>query len=421
MSNTPTSPTTTTTDPRTDFLQHFATTYRNDDAPGPDGDSVLAHFNPTADVVLLPYSRLGGSDPGSPELRGLFEEYFSWSRRAGTDDDVGSRSLLTPCQTFPDWPIPNTCVRLSGRRGIWSQKMISPPLPSPPSFLPFRRLYAADLVWLFFHERMGVFKIAGALLDDYVTRGKYPIRPSGVTGTVIEAMVREVKTGLSSTVRERDASYRRCLGWTSDVGAKLKNEAPNNSAFSTLFHRLLKAALDYYRDRRLAQAINLTTGSGSSTATVREVADTINLLRKSMDPFRYGRNHTHALSGIVWVEATLILLHSLVGDLGIPTAYNRPYEYFPAIFDMMVGGGATKDASNRYTVHRDCANAARNILLDVQGFDYDAAGHSFVTLVKAWLENIEVEATFESYRTAYRALTGIDVGASGGAVIEQAA
>ena len=64
----------------------------------------------------------------------------------------------------------------------------------------------ADLVWLFFFDRMGIFKILGAILDDYAIKGKLPISNGSVNapGTenkddlitiVIEAMTRKTKIG----------------------------------------------------------------------------------------------------------------------------------------------------------------------------------------------------------------------------------
>ena len=38
-----------------------------------------------------------------------------------------------------------------------------------------RRLFVGDLVWLFFFERMGIFRILGVILDDFATRGRLPI------------------------------------------------------------------------------------------------------------------------------------------------------------------------------------------------------------------------------------------------------
>ena len=85
-----------------------------------------------------------------------------------------------------------------------------------------KRLFIADLIWLYYFERMGIFKILGVILDDFATNGKIPMSNNTLSAFVMETMVRLMKNGLSSTVRDRDSSYRRCLGWTSDVGRKAR-------------------------------------------------------------------------------------------------------------------------------------------------------------------------------------------------------
>ena len=102
---------------------------------------------------------------------------------------------------------------------------------------------------------MGIFQILGVILDDFATIGKIPISngvvdpdiKDDIVSLVIEAMIREMKTGLSSILRDRDSSYRRCLGWTTDVGRKLDIKTNVNYAFNTLFHRFIQSALQFLR------------------------------------------------------------------------------------------------------------------------------------------------------------------------------
>ncbi len=51
-----------------------------------------------------------------------------------------------------------------------------------------------------------------------------------ITALVLEVMVRQMKMGMSSTVRDRSCLYRTVLGWVSDPGA----DAPTTIAASTI-------------------------------------------------------------------------------------------------------------------------------------------------------------------------------------------
>jgi hypothetical protein len=80
-------------------------------------------------------------------------------------------------------------------------------------------------------------------------------------------MVRQLNTGMASSVRDRTATYRRCLGWTSDVGRTLELHSEICTAFTEQFHQFLNLTLEYNKDKRLAAAIQLTTTGASSAAT----------------------------------------------------------------------------------------------------------------------------------------------------------
>ena len=97
------------------------------------------------------------------------------------------------------------CVTLDGNRN--------------PSGLPgtgpgIRRLFVGDALWLYYVDRMGINQILGVILDAFASNGRLPISngslDSGVrddiAALVLEVMVRQTKTGLSSTVRDRPAS-----------------------------------------------------------------------------------------------------------------------------------------------------------------------------------------------------------------------
>jgi hypothetical protein len=78
------------------------------------------------------------------------------------------------------------------------------------------------------------------------------------------------------------------------------------------------------------------------------------------------------------------------------------------VHDLLLGP-TKNERGNRFTAHRDCAEAGRAILLDVQGLDFDQSAVPIGEPELAqWLD--DVETTFELYRSAYRVLTNTDLG-----------
>jgi hypothetical protein len=307
------------------------------------------------------------------------------------------------------WCLPSFCVTLRGDRHLYQD----PSTGARPTG-KIKRLFIADLVWLFYFEKMGLLQILGVILDDYAIKGKIPISNGSiekgvkddVISLILEAMVRETTLGLSSRVRDRDSTYRRCLGWTSDTGRKLGLDSVVNTAFNSLFHRFIQNALDFYKERRLAEAIKLG-GGAPSAATLITISDTIDLLKKSFDSFDYGRNYYNTLSGIVWAISAMSLIRELRTTLGIPSAYDQPYEFIPAAYDLLVmKRPITPTEANRYTLCRECANDARDILLDMEVIDNKDERPG--GMLEMWLTIIE--SKIEGYRTAYRSLTGVDLG-----------
>lgn len=337
------------------------------------------------------------------------------------EDAKGSRSF--PPRFPPFWCLPPSCVKLAGKRHLYE---VFDDLPFPPPKI--RRLFIADLMWLFYFDRLGVFKILGAILDDFAIKGKIPFSNGSVNATgqikddllaiVLEAMVRKTETGASSTVRRRNISYRRTIGWVLDEGRKLELDTVVNTAFTNLFHKFIQTALEFYKDKRLATAITGISSSvgKTSVATLTSIKDTIDLLKRAFEQFDYGRNYSNTLSGIVWAVAAMALIRELRTTLGIPSEYNTPDKYIPAAYDLLVmRGSGTSGETNRYDVHRDCAENARAMLLDLEVINHQDA--SIGGELETWL-NI-IEGSVEGYRTAYRSLTGVDLGEAGMPRIEQ--
>jgi hypothetical protein len=314
------------------------------------------------------------------------------------------------------------CVTLDGLRNH-PEPTTTTPIPDPG----IQRLFIGDVIWLFFYERMGIQQILGAILDSFATTGQLPIsngslEPSSVkddvVALVLEVMVRQTKMGLSSGARDRGALFRTAVGWESPIARAMGLKTEVNGGFSTLFHRFIYNALEYYRDKRLAVAIQGTTTVGRpSVATLMTLKDTIDLLKKRFEAFDYGRNYYNALAGIVWMIAGLSIIRELRGTLGIPSAaFDAPHEFVPAAYDLLVLNRPFSRAEiNRYDVHRTCAIHARDILLDLE-----VLNHADMTPVTGELERwmTQIEAKVEGYRTAYRNLTGVDLGASATPAIE---
>jgi len=385
------------------------------------------------------------STKADDDIARLFTEYFAFVRHrtlgnefVGTD---GSRKLqdldpvldggLNRCATEDGkaplvWPsdccICRPCVTLQGTRDN----------PDPKT-LPAKitRLFIGDAVWLFYFDRMGIHQILGALLDAYAYTGTLPISngalDAGVkddmVALVLEIMVREVKAGQSSGVRDRTAMERLALGWTTEYGRKLSVNSQVNQSFNSLFHKFLYLALEYYRDRRLADAIQGVNfdapGGRISEATVTALRETMVLLKKRFEPFYYGRNYNNTLSGIVWTIAGLSVLRELANTIGIPNTMRDLDEIVPAAYDLLVlKRPITSGETNRYIVHRDCGRYGRDILLDMEVLNLDLADDN--ASFKDWIDLIESKV--EGYRSAYRAMTGIDLGQKGGMpTIEQQA
>ena len=396
--------------------------------------AVTVLFPPCADelLALIRTTDVTAKDP----ITQYFDEYFRFGHRhraiEGSLTGEIDKTLLDCGRGGRDdragWPSQccagSPCVTLDGHRGLESP--VDPPAIGPKPHI--RRLFVGDLVWLFYFERMGIFQILGAILDAYACNGRIPISNGSIdpgvrddiAAVVLEIMTRQVKSGLSSAVRDRACAYRTSLGWMSDSGRKLNIDAETNTGFNTLFHKLVYHALEFYRDKRLAVAIQGTAAAAGppSVATLITISDTIDLLKKRFEAFAYGRNYTNTLSGIVWAIGGMAVIRELRTTLGIPTAYNDPHEYIPAAYDLLVAKRTvTQGDSNRYLLHRECARNGRDILLDLEVLAYEKKNRG--EELDNWLT--QIEAKVEGYRTAYRGLTGVDLGVSATPVIEQQA
>ena len=408
-------------------------------------NAVTVAFPPCAEELLGLIRTTGITPDAKDEITKYFDEYFKFGVRhviiAGNLREELDSGLLK-CTEGPivgvrgaqrtaivnnqdvGWPseccLCSPCVRLDGYRNELPSS--NPPPPDPG----IRRLFIGDLVWLFYFERMGIFQILGAILDAYASNGRLPISNGSldagikddIVALVLEVMTRQTKMGMSSTVRDRAGAYRTSLGWVSETGRRLSLDTEINTSFNSLFHKFVFNALEFFKDKRLAVAIRGTAApiAPPSVATLITISDTMELLKKRFEAFSYGRNYYNTLSGIVWAIAGMSVIRELRTTIGIPPAFEAPDEFIPAAYDILIAKRPiTQGDSNRYIVHRECAKNARDILLDLEVINHKQNNPGGE--LELWLT--QIEAKIEAYRTAYRTLTGIDLGVSANPTIEQ--
>ena len=356
------------------------------------------------------------------EIVNDFSEYFNFQENNvcldGTALDPALYKILKirSSQIFP----PETCLQLP----------IAVKMDGTRAGYKLKRLFIGDIVWLFFYERMGVFQILKALLRDYSYEGKYPIPLGDFTDPVqsqiaiiLENMVREYKIGLNSSVKDRDSLYRQVLGWTSREGRRLGLQTFVNSEFNAQFHAFIRRALRYYRDKSIAVAIRGTVTPGAAEASVEtltSIAESIERLRQTFDRYNYNRNYNNTLSGIVWVLAALSLISHIKNKIGIPDNFTKPYQYIPAIYDLIVSDKEEmKSNANRYDAHKACAQAGRDILIEIEIDPNLTSNTKTGGYLDTWLGRMEEK--IEKYRTEYKNLMKIDLKNADEQKIEQAA
>jgi hypothetical protein len=387
-------------------------------------EPVAVAFPPCSDVLLGLIDSVpnqAASSIGDLTVNHLFAEYFSFGDISGSHRPLPDNAYkdqkrldnlyaLSYClNQSKNWPpsycFPSPCIIIEGnRRMVGTRKL--------------RRLFIGDLAWLYYVERMGTFQMLGRILDEYAYNGGIPMSNGSVhqdvkddmIALVLEAMTRQTEAGNSSKVRDRATSTLRCFNWNTDAGSALGLNTTVNTAFDIQFRKLIQLALQFYKDKRLGVAIrgtNENTAGITSTATLVTIRDTINLLRRSFDNFNYGRNYHNTLSGIVWAIAGLKLVEELRQTLGIPPEYTQPADFIPAAYDILVlKRPITSGESNRFETHMECARNIRSILLDLEVLEFSDT--SVNGQLEGWLN--AAESNIEGYRTAYRTLTGIDLG-----------
>jgi hypothetical protein len=210
------------------------------------------------------------------------------------------------------------------------------------------------------------------------------------------------RIGIGSNIRDRICTYQRVLGV--NIENNLGIESEKNSGFMQTFNKLLDYMLEYYKTKQLAVAINNAVQTRSSVATQTSIRDTMNLLKQQFEPFQYGRNQVNTFLGIAIVHATLCLVNNLRKEIGIPDQYERPEEFIPAAYDILVSKRpVTLNETNRFIIHDNCASYGYRLLTDIETADLT----QFSTVstggsLDLWLD--DVEGFVEGYRNAYSSL-----------------
>jgi len=94
----------------------------------------------------------------------------------------------------------------------------------------------------------------------------------------------------------------------------------------------------------------------------------------------------------------------LKAEIGIPAQYERPEEFIPAAYDILVAKRShTLNESNRFIVYDNCASYGYRLLTDIETININlltaiATGSTLDT----WLNDIE--GLVEGYRNAYSAV-----------------
>lgn len=272
-------------------------------------------------------------------------------------------------------------------------------------------LTVGAVLWTYYYERMGIFKILGALMDDYNYRGKYTIagnrmdnKPTPLPiaySTLMDMICTLYRTGMSSNQRDRICTYQRVLGVSIDNNLGIESE--KNAGFMQTFSKLVDYMLEYYKAKQLATAINSGNQPRSSVATQTSIKDTINLLQQQFEPMQYGRNQINTFLAISTIHATICLVNMLRKEIGIPDQYEKPEEFIPAAYDILVAKPArplTLNETNRFIVFDNCASYGYRLLTDIETLRIEEFSIGSVgSTLNTWLD--DVEANVEGYRNAY--------------------
>src|SRR6185436_8549553 len=296
-------------------------------------------------------------------IKAIYDQYFVRSKHIiFTKNDIDKlkciRSQDTDSATYeatkePDAGcsccLPENCTDLRGIRGSvqWFHDTSTIPVTMTDPTKLIKRLYIADVLWVYWMEEMGIFRVLAKIINDYAVKGEFPVdtnitiypdrsQTDGMTSMIMEAITRQMKSGLASSINDRVSTYRRCLGWTNGIGRQQNVDTTVNNSFSLNFHKFISLAIDYYNQLRLSSAIQNTTSGSASISTIVGIETSLKLLKESFDSFGYGRNGNNTLNAIVYCISALDLIRNVKDYFRIP---NKNIEdYVSASYNVLIEG-----------------------------------------------------------------------------------
>lgn len=273
------------------------------------------------------------------------------------------------------------------------------------------------VIWLYHYEEMGIFKILGALLDDYNYHGKLPLSgnvgatnggPENEYSPLLDMVSTLYRIGIGSNIKDRASLYKRVLGM--DLPGYEPGNAEPNTGFKKAFDAFNAATSEYYKAKQLAQAIQSTTVDSvrSSVATQTTIRDTVEIMQKNFEVLKYGRSQINAFLGIATVYATICLIRMLRDEIGVPRQYETPDEFIPAAHAILVLKRKPSSSTlNRFTVYDNCATYGYRLLTDIQLADpQQLTKVSLGSKLDLWLNNIE--GWVEGYANARRQAAALE-------------
>jgi hypothetical protein len=285
--------------------------------------------------------------------------------------------IFTTTPPASDCPLPCSCITLSGNRRIKNYVKDKPPTLPPPSppweNRPITILDPADQVWLHVLDKMGLFDMLSVLLNDFARGGRYSIPGDEIYGLIMQVMINQINSGMSSRVKQRTAAYLRSIGLErqrNEPDKSFEGMVLINRGFTKLLFRLLCLLLIFYRYRRVQDVIVGVVTHQPSSAAYAEITKTIDLFKLAMQPFYYGSNYSDTLKGIVWAQAALYVLRATRDKYGVPMSSERFDQIIPAAYSILVKTGQTTE-SNRWVLHKSAADNTRDFILSVSALQTD--------------------------------------------------
>jgi hypothetical protein len=378
-------------------------------------EPIISAFPPCSDTLLslvkkIEITNKTAATKTGVEIVNIFHEYFSTGKHKifSNEDWSNFYNKLFECDTMEngtsqdilDYCFPPACEKLEGNRRLEDYG------PKPDGLGGIRRLFIADLVWLYYMEDFNIFGMIRKILQDYQYNGYYPIASNSLASIVLEAMLRETRKGLSHTMADRYFNYYKVIlfqpsniisdmNYQTEVEPEMKPGYATGSLHGYLinlngdFHlgQFIQKVLSYYKERRLAGQSPF-----GNAAAIESIIHFIHNLKTSFKAFEFGRSYYNTLNGIVWLVSGL----SLIWELRTTLQFDHVdfYEVMSAAQGRVLGHGFGNDTSKAVSLnlaHRR-ANAIRSILLDLEVLDT-----SNLTEVQTWLDLAENK--FESLNT----------------------